>query len=87
MGMERAGAGCVAQCARGLLTATVSSRERRHGNPCMARAFRERVMNEPWPDVTGGYNYLGLDRMSYYVNKDAYRRVVSSTAQTLKVSA
>ncbi|WP_353809021.1 flavin-containing monooxygenase [Agromyces sp. SYSU T00194] len=30
----------------------------------------------PWPDLTGGYRYLALERMSYYVNKDAYRRVV-----------
>lgn len=30
----------------------------------------------PWPDVTGGYRYLGLDRMAYYVNKDAYRSAV-----------
>ena len=27
----------------------------------------------PRPDLSGGYHYLGLERMSYYVNKDAYR--------------
>ena len=31
------------------------------------------AVSGPSPDVTGGYRYLGLDRMSYYVNKDAYR--------------
>lgn len=41
--------------------------------PARAARFRARVTGEPWPDVTGGYRYLGLDRMSYYVNKDAYR--------------
>jgi hypothetical protein len=33
---------------------------------------------KPWPDLTGGYHYLELERMSYYVNKDAYRRAVRS---------
>ena len=41
-----------------------------------AAAFRDRVTGDPWPDVTGGYHYLGLDRMAYYVNKDAYRAAV-----------
>jgi hypothetical protein len=41
-----------------------------------ATAFRDRVTGDPWPDVTGGYHYLGLDRMAYYVNKDAYRAAV-----------
>jgi len=44
--------------------------------PENAAAFRDRVIGEPWPDVTGGYHYLGLDRMAYYVNKDAYRAAV-----------
>lgn len=30
----------------------------------------------PRPDLSGGYHYLGLERMSYYVNKDAYRSAV-----------
>lgn len=44
--------------------------------PERAAAFRRRVTGEPWPDVTGGYHYLGLDRMAHYVNKDAYRGAV-----------
>lgn len=31
----------------------------------------------PRPDLTGGYKYLGLDRMAYYVNKSAYRGAVT----------
>lgn len=31
----------------------------------------------PRPDLTGGYKYLGLDRMAYYVNKTAYRDAVT----------
>ncbi|MFJ2544434.1 flavin-containing monooxygenase [Microbacterium sp. NPDC087589] len=41
--------------------------------PATATRFRDRVNSEPWPDLTGGYRYLGIDRMAYYVNKDAYR--------------
>lgn len=48
----------------------------REHDPTRAARFRTRVTADPWPDVTGGYRYLGLDRMSYYVNKDAYRRAV-----------
>ncbi|WP_300267189.1 NAD(P)/FAD-dependent oxidoreductase [Microbacterium sp.] len=45
-------------------------------DPARAQRFRQRVVGAPWPDVTGGYRYLNLDRMSYYVNKDAYRAAV-----------
>ena len=54
-------------------------------SPDRAAAFRERVTREPWPDVTGGYRYLGLDRMAYYVNKDAYRAAVH--AETARLEA
>ncbi|WP_341954033.1 NAD(P)/FAD-dependent oxidoreductase [Salinibacterium sp. TMP30] len=37
----------------------------------------------PWPDLTGGYQYLALERMSYYVNKDAYRRTLRRLRETL----
>lgn len=83
--IEASGIGWQGRAEQAELVAAYLRAERE--DPEKARAFRERVMNDPWPDVTGGYNYLGLDRMSYYVNKDAYRRVVSSTAQTLKVGA
>lgn len=53
-------------------------------HPQRAAAFRERVTDRPWPDLTGGYRYLGLERMSYYVNKDAYRRAVRAATATLK---
>lgn len=47
------------------------------------RDFRRRVAAGPWPDLTGGYRYLGLERMSYYVNKDAYRRAVQAATAGL----
>lgn len=45
-------------------------------NPAEAAKLRDRVTSRPWPDLTAGYRYLGLERMSYYVNKDAYRAAV-----------
>jgi cation diffusion facilitator CzcD-associated flavoprotein CzcO len=45
-------------------------------DPQRAERFRDRVTLQPWPDLTAGYKYLGLERMSYYVNKDAYRNAV-----------
>jgi cation diffusion facilitator CzcD-associated flavoprotein CzcO len=44
--------------------------------------FAQRVAGR-WPDTTGGYRYLGLDRMSYYVNKDVYRRAVRRETRLL----
>lgn len=52
--------------------------------PARAARFRERVTGTPWPDVTGGYRYLGLDRMAYYVNKDAYRGAVRHEKSVLE---
>ena len=37
----------------------------------------------PMPDLSGGYKYLKLERMSYYVNKDAYRRAVRTASAAL----
>lgn len=54
--------------------------------PTRAARFRRRVTGTPWPDLTGGYHYLGLDRMSYYVNKDAYRGALRREQQALEAS-
>ncbi|GAA3234498.1 flavin-containing monooxygenase [Actinocorallia longicatena] len=51
--------------------------------PRRAAAFDERIRG-PRPDLTGGYSYLGLDRMAYYVNKDAYRNAVRAAVATLR---
>lgn len=57
-----------------LVAAYLAARERA---PQRAERFRAAVgQPSSWPDLTGGYDYLGLDRMAYYVNKDAYRRAV-----------
>lgn len=67
-----------------LIAEYLSAVERR---PDRAAAFRRRVTSEPWPDLTGGYHYLGLERMSYYVNKDAYRGAVRAAAAELRAAA
>lgn len=54
--------------------------------PARASRFRRRVTASPWPDLTGGYHYLGLDRMSYYVNKDAYRNALRREQQALEAA-
>ncbi|MGM7699492.1 flavin-containing monooxygenase [Microbacterium sp. A84] len=51
--------------------------------PDSAARFRQRVTSAPWPDLTGGYHYLGLERMSYYVNKDAYRAAMRTERMSL----
>ena len=37
----------------------------------------------PPRDLSGGYRYLKLERMAYYVNKDAYRQAVREAAAKL----
>ncbi|MFM9149700.1 MAG: flavin-containing monooxygenase [Solirubrobacterales bacterium] len=43
--------------------------------PRLADQMWDRI-NGPSPDLFGGYNYLQLDRIPFYVNKDAYRREI-----------
>ena len=51
-------------------------------DPARAAAFDQRAAG-PRPDLSGGYRYLGLDRMAYYVNKDAYRSKVREEIDAL----
>ncbi|MGE0096773.1 MAG: flavin-containing monooxygenase [Hydrogenophaga sp.] len=37
----------------------------------------------PPPDLSGGYKYLQLERMAYYVNKDVYRATVRKATEAL----
>lgn len=46
-------------------------------------ATLDRAIAGPRPDLTGGYHYLGIDRMAYYVNKDAYRALVRRSIEEL----
>ena len=40
----------------------------------------------PRPDLTGGYKYLGVDRMAYYVNKTAYRDAVTGLVARMEAA-
>lgn len=44
-------------------------------------------LGRKWPDLTGGYHYLALERMSYYVNKDAYRAQMKKQIRRLGAGA
>lgn len=75
MGMiEASGIGWQGRYEQAELIASYLQAERH--DPARAAGFRQRVAEQPWPDLTAGYRYLGLERMSYYVNKDAYRNAV-----------
>ncbi|MFE6997695.1 flavin-containing monooxygenase [Microbacterium sp. NPDC057659] len=83
MGMiEASGIGWQGRYEQAELVAAYLAAEER--SPERARRFRERVTGSPWPDLTGGYRYLGLDRMSYYVNKHAYRTAVRKQKKALE---
>jgi len=47
-----------------------------------ARALQA-AMAGPAPDLSGGYKYLKLERMAYYVHKDTYRAAVRKAAAAL----
>ncbi|GAA5199725.1 NAD(P)/FAD-dependent oxidoreductase [Microbacterium jejuense] len=86
MGMiEASGIGWQGRYEQAELIAAYLAAVERH--PERAAAFRARVAGEPWPDLTGGYKYLGLERMAYYVNRDAYRRAVRAGTQRLRADA
>lgn len=38
----------------------------------------------PPPDLSGGYKYLKLERMAYYVHKDTYRKAVRAATQAFE---
>jgi len=39
---------------------------------------------EPFPSLNGGFNYIKLDRMAFYVHKDTYRAAVSKAIASLE---
>jgi cation diffusion facilitator CzcD-associated flavoprotein CzcO len=49
-----------------------------------AKAFQKKKAG-PQPDLSGGYNYLQLERMSFYVHKDTYRGMVTKEANAIKL--
>lgn len=55
-------------------------------NPAAAARFAARLAGPP-PDMSGGFKYLKLERMAYYVNKDVYRRTVRAASAQLGAAA
>ena len=55
-------------------------------DPAAAARFAARLAGPP-PDMSGGFKYLKLERMAYYVNKDVYRRTVREESARLGGSA
>jgi hypothetical protein len=82
--IEASGIGWQGRAEQADLIAAYLAAERRA--PDAASAFRARA-DAAWPDLSGGYRYLGLERMSYYVNKDAYRRTVKKLLGTLPAAS
>ena len=52
-----------------------------------AAALEETVRKESEKNLDGGYAYLKLARMAYYVNKDCYRKAVNGHISALKKEA
>ena len=52
------------------------------GSP-RAEALRQAKAGPP-PDLSGGFKYLQLERMAYYVHKDTYRNAVRAAAAALE---
>ncbi|MBL4649948.1 MAG: NAD(P)-binding domain-containing protein [Aureispira sp.] len=46
-------------------------------------AFKKKKAGKQ-PDLSGGYNYLKLERMSFYVHKDTYRNIVAQETKALR---
>ena len=55
-------------------------------DPAAAARFAARLAGPP-PDMSGGFKYLKLERMAYYVNKDVYRRTVRAESAQLGAAA
>ncbi|WP_277369685.1 flavin-containing monooxygenase [Rhodococcus rhodochrous] len=55
-------------------------------DPAAAARWRAALAASP-PDLTGGYRYLKLGRMAYYVNKDAYRAALRDQTRAVREAA
>ena len=56
-------------------------RARDDGSPAADRLRRRKAQDRP--DLSGGFSYLKLDRMAYYVHKDSYLREVRRVNRSL----
>jgi len=81
MGMiEASGIGWQGRYEQGELVARYF-KARDAGSAAAAALCRAKV--GPPPDLSGGYRYLKLERMAYYVHKDTYRAAVRAASAAL----
>ena len=79
--IEASGIGWQGRYEQGVLVARLI--RARTESPELAAPFDDRLHGPP-PDLSGGYRYLGIERMAYYVNKDAYRSAVRAEIESLE---
>lgn len=58
-------------------------RQLRAGSPA-AQALRQTIRAQAGQRLDGGYQYLQLERMAYYVHKDSYRRRIAEHSAALR---
>jgi|TARA_A100001518_G_C1217846_1_gene61073 hypothetical protein len=58
-------------------------RQSRAGSPA-AQALRHTIRAQASQRLDGGYRYLQLERMAYYVHKDSYRRRIAEHSAALR---
>src|SRR5690606_36085139 len=58
-------------------------RQLQAGSPA-AHALRKTIREQAGQRVDGGYRYLELERMAYYVHKDSYRRRIAEHSAALR---
>lgn len=85
MGMvEATGLGWEGRNEQAELVATYISQQNQRS--AAAAAFNQRKQARCGQRLDGGYHYLQLDRMAYYVNKDEYRNAVKTELRALQKS-
>lgn len=55
-----------------------------HEDKASARQLRERKQRHAADRLDGGFDYLQLERMAYYVHKDSYRKTVAAEIRRLQ---
>lgn len=58
-------------------------RQRQAGSPA-AQALRQTIREQAGQRLDGGYRYLQLERMAYYVHKDSYRQRIAEHSAALR---
>ena len=82
--VEATGLGWQGRCNQAELVTGFIKAER--DAPARAESMWQRVLG-PKPDLSAGYNYRQMDRLPYYVNKDAYRSEIAAHRELFEAGA